>query len=337
MFSSARPALFLSPSPLQATGHRPTRCCPRSVLLSGPRVMLWSLLTFVCALAVASPVAPQRQQQYVDAGLQYFSILPSAQEWESSFPGREPGVVHLWAKCLDSTLRAFFWVESSDMFDAQLRSVWDQAHTAVNRTHNLTFSINRQPANSQRLSNDGRGGGEFFASVTHHSPEPSVLLIGVAGWRRTVDFPLWLCGRRLPPVGNRTRVMNVHTQWEPPDSPIAKFGGESDTSMLVSVLARHAWVSACQLRCSRYEIVLEAPLVPHIMKNEYLRSQVRAGYVSLLVKVAVPRAATRCCGRQSIKTWRFSATGARTCFFLCSTRTSLWPSPTARTATSSTL
>ena len=211
----------------------------------------------------------------VDSGLHFGLLLPTGTEWNSTFPGHAHGVVYVWSKCYLDEMRSFYWIDTG-LPEHSFSARFTQARSVAQQ---LKFLINGLPPKRVDVAQDTRGGGEFLAALNSAQALHETVRIGVKGWRRTFDFPLALCAS--PPEvrsGLRTRIMNIHTQWEVGD----------DTQNLVSMISKHARASACTLNTSRYEIVLATPLIDHLMKDAYLRAAIEAKTVVALSKVLIP-------------------------------------------------
>ncbi len=206
----------------------------------------------------------------IDDGLHYSSIVAFGDEWNTTFwdeRGSEPtpGPMYFWFRCLDHTLRGYFFIEgrakkllhNKEAFFATFRLFKARGKILVNGA-NVDFRA-------------WLGGGEFIVDVGEED-----VRIEVKGWKHYTIFPISQCKKSKPPSKEMKVIMNIHTRTF--DRPYEM------NEDVVKGVANHFAYHRCLLKIDQYELVVQPEQVPIYMKNAYIASAVRQGLFVFILK-----------------------------------------------------
>lgn len=124
------------------------------------------------------------------ASLTYGLLSPPASEWNATFRAPGTGRAHVWLRCLDWTVRAYYFFEAADAPAGALlgrQTVSALASRQQGGEDGVTgvawpgvFTVDGWPV----VAYNTQHGGEWYAPVPRHAPLDGTLAVSVAGWVR---------------------------------------------------------------------------------------------------------------------------------------------------------
>jgi hypothetical protein len=118
----------------------------------------------------------------IDDGLHYSAITPTMSEWKQTFRTNSDGILHMWLKCIDKTIRGYLFLEKLSDGVSQIAG-----RSSDKAKKSLTLRIDNEKL---KIDSFEEGGGEFY---TEYKSNASAVEITVDGWARFVSFPRYAC------------------------------------------------------------------------------------------------------------------------------------------------
>lgn len=118
----------------------------------------------------------------IDDGLHYSAITPTLSEWKQTFRTNSDGILHIWLRCIDTTIRGYLFLEKLSDGISQIAG-----RSSDKAKKSLTLRIDNEKL---KIDSFEEGGGEFY---TEYKSNASAIELTVDGWSRFASFPRYAC------------------------------------------------------------------------------------------------------------------------------------------------
>lgn len=231
-------------------------------------------------------------------GLFYSVLESSTKEWNATFrdDGKEQGPIHLWLKCRNSELRAYFFIESRDSLRARAAELpisagsFDVRASAFGQALGHTpFAFVVENHHVSALHFDfAYGGGEWTEQVP--CTDRSMVSVGIRGWASFVWYPCRLCStskERIPKSGTRAKpAISVVLYDAERDANVHSVDWTQNTLLV----AQHLLYHICTLNIKTYELISPESMIPTLLSNSFLAASVRKGILRIITIPSNPPA-----------------------------------------------
>jgi hypothetical protein len=209
----------------------------------------------------------------IDSGLHYGVLIPSKVEWMRTFgDDKYYGPMHLWIRCIGTTLRSYFYIET--MGEGDYLSTPEERVKMF--TNNITLLADGVPITSVITD----AGGEFYLELTNDFTHTGEISISVLGWLHYARFPINECSRELindditAPI---QYIINTYTKDQ-------GSGLSTNVPAMVHAIANHLLFHKCSLNISHYEVAVAREHIPYFLNNSQLATFASSGFLTFLVK-----------------------------------------------------